>query len=152
METRCACETALWRMLNVVFAHPGSRGIPIFSNSYWKPGGWPVGFRYYRELGFLAHGLKRYSQGGSRSGMTRLGSSPIWSYQPQTPIYAHYSHMCLPGTHVGMLRKHVCRRCQEWAPGVGGGKGFLSSAQSLRANRLASNHIRPPAPASALRH
>ena len=22
----------------------------------WKPGGWPVGFRYYRELGFLAHG------------------------------------------------------------------------------------------------
>ena len=124
-------------------------------------------------------------------------------------IYAYYAYVCwsawwpqlqlqdmyvflvalrLPGTKLGMLGRHVRWRCKKWAPGVGGGKGFLSLAEppsrqrlrdaqeallvalqklvpgvgggrgvsslakSARANRLASNHIRPPAPASALRH
>ena len=119
-------------------------------------------------------------------------------------IYAYYAYVCwsawwpqlqlqdmyvsllalrLPGTKLGMLGRHVRWRCKKWAPGVGGGKGFLSLAEppsrqrvrdaqeallvalqklvpgvgggrgvsslakSARANRLASNHIRPPAPA-----
>ena len=38
----------------------------------WKPGGWPVGFRYYRELGFLAHGSS-YSLPSPRLGPGLIG-------------------------------------------------------------------------------
>ena len=71
------------------------------------------------------------------------------------PAPRHVCMLVFPGLLrivLRMLRKRLCLYCKKIAPGAGGGKGFLSSTQSPRANRLASNHIRPPAPASALRH
>ena len=117
---------------------------------FWKPGGWPVGFRYYRELGFLAHG-----PAPSPSPNVYFWSSP--SPLPQMCVFLvrrvprfYPEGLCLVhsqepgnGTPVGSTvfgHSRVSLSLAIRGPRWGKGPDFPASHA---ANRLASNHIRP---------
>ena len=72
-------------------------------------------------------------------------------FQPPDTCAFLFFQACL-GSSSGYFENVCVDTAKSVLLGWGEGRGFLSSTQSPRANRLASNHIRPPAPASALRH
>ena len=72
-------------------------------------------------------------------------------FQPPDTCALLFSQACL-GSSSGYFENVCVDTAKSVLLGWGEGREFLSSTQSPRANRLASNHIRPPAPASAPRH